>query len=84
MTGKQRMRIAWTVLLVFNIAVFAWLEGYALSRADPEAGLTLSRYVWEASREWPLLVFLLGQLVGGLGVHFWWHWNPENPEDRRG
>lgn len=84
MTGKQRMRIAWTVLLVFNIAVFAWLEGYALSRADPDAGLTLSRYVYEAARAWPLLVFILGQITGGLAVHFFWHWCPENPEDRRG
>lgn len=84
MTGKQRMRIAWTVLIVFNIAVFAWLEGYALSRGDPEAGLTLSRYVWEAARAWPLLTFILGQVTGGLAVHLFWRWNPEDVTDNRG
>lgn len=84
MTGKQKMRIGWTVLLAFNVAVFAVLEGYALSRADPDAGLTLSRYVYEAARAWPLLVFVLGQITGGLAVHFFWHWNPEDGNDRRG
>lgn len=84
MTGKEKMRIGWTSLIVLNIVVFALMEGYALNRADPEAGLTLSRYVYEASRAWPLLVFVLGQLTGGLAVHFFWHWSPENPDDRRG
>jgi hypothetical protein len=84
MTGRQKMRIGWTVLLLFNIAIFAWMEGYALSRADPESGLTLSRYVYEAARAWPLLVFILGQITGGLAVHFFWHWNPDEPGDRRG
>ena len=84
MTGKQRMRIGWTALLLFNIAVFAIMEGYAVTRTDPEMGLTLSRYIYDAARAWPLLVFVLGQLTGGLAVHFWWHWDPENPNDNRG
>ncbi len=35
---------------------------------------TLSRMAIEASRVWPLLPFVAGLVVGGLGVHFWWPW----------
>jgi hypothetical protein len=75
MTGRQRMRIWWSVWIISNAFLFAWLEGYALSRADPEAGLTLSRYVYDAAKAWPLLVFILGQITGGLAVHFFWRWD---------
>ena len=78
------MRIYWSVWLVANAVLFAILEGWALSRHDPEAGLTLSRYVYDAAKAWPLLVFILGQLTGGLAVHFFWRWNPEDAGDRRG
>ncbi len=84
MTGRQKMRIGWTVMILANIALFAILEGYALSQADPEAGLTLSRYIYDAARAWPLLTFILGQLTGGLAVHLFWRWNPEDPADNRG
>lgn len=84
MTGKQKMRIAWTAMILVNIVVFAVLETYALSRGNPDDGLTLSRYVYDITQAWPLAIFLLGLLSGGLAVHFWWHWDPANPGDRRG
>ena len=37
---------------------------------------TLSRMMWEATQKWPFLQFLVGFLVGGLAVHFFWHWCP--------
>ncbi len=84
MTGRQKMVIGWTALIIANIVIFAILEGYALSRSDPDGGITLSRYVWEASKAWPPLVFLLGMIVGGLVVHFWWPWDPSRKDDNRG
>ncbi len=84
MTGRDKMRIGWSVMILANIVLFAIMEGYALSRADPEAGLTLSRYIYDAARAWPLLTFILGQMTGGLAVHLFWRWNPEDEHDRRG
>ncbi len=78
------MMIAWTALVIANIVIFAILEGYALSRSDSDAGITLSRYLWEASKAWPPLTFLFGALIGGLVVHILWRWNPEDKQDNRG
>lgn len=66
------MDAAWTVYLLAVIAAFAVMEGYALRTNRT----TLSRYVWKASQAWPLLPFVVGVVVGGLAVHFWWHWCP--------
>ncbi len=84
MTGRQKMVIAWTALILVNILIFAILEGYALSRPDPDGGITLSRYLWEAAKAWPPLVFLMGMVTGGLVVHLFWRWDPEDKTDRRG
>ncbi len=84
MTGRQKMIVGWTALILVNIVIFAILESYALSRSDPDGGITLSRYVWELSQAWPPIVFLLGMLTGILVSHFWWRWNPEDKTDRRG
>lgn len=64
---------SWTAWLLAIIVSFAALEGYALARGK----LTLSRYTWRASLAWGPLPFVLGLIVGGLSVHFWWHWCPE-------
>ncbi len=69
----------WTGWLLFLIVSFAVFEALAWNN-----GITLSRYVWEISRDWPLIIFIAGSLSGGLAVHFWWHWSPENPNDHRG
>lgn len=66
------MAVIWTVWILAFVTSFAFLEGYALMHHT----LTLSRYVWDASENWPPLIFLLGLVVGGLAVHFWWHWAP--------
>lgn len=62
----------WSAWLLALIVTFAVLEGYALARGK----LTLSRYTYDISASWPLSIFLLGLLAGGLAVHFWWHFCP--------
>jgi hypothetical protein len=62
----------WTAFLLLFIVGFAVIEAWALATG----GTTLSRYVWELSLGWPLLPFVAGAVVGGLAVHFWWHWSP--------
>jgi Trk-type K+ transport system membrane component len=37
---------------------------------------TLSRFVYNMGKAFPLSIFLWGALVGGLAVHFFWHWCP--------
>lgn len=37
---------------------------------------TLSRMMYDANNSWPLLSTLVGLVVGGLLVHFFWHWCP--------
>jgi uncharacterized membrane protein YoaK (UPF0700 family) len=66
------MDIVWTVWLLLIASSFAALESYALTKNKT----TLSRHVWNASRAWPLLPFVVGAMCGGLAVHFWWHWCP--------
>jgi len=59
---------------------FGWLCAIAFSFGVLEAlgwnTLTLSRFVWDLSVKWPLIIYLAGCLSGGLAVHFWWHWSP--------
>jgi hypothetical protein len=89
MTGRQKMRIGWTVLAagtaVVWIVAFTIMEGYGLTHDD---AITLSRYTWEAQRSWPLLFplmfYLAGALQWGFAVHILWRWNPENANDKRG
>jgi hypothetical protein len=58
----------WVAWLLFIIVTFALFEGYAL-RHDKT---TLSRFVWRASKRFPLLPFIAGFIVGVLASHFWW------------
>lgn len=74
MTGKRKFAIAWTVLGIAWLAVFAALESYALTHDD---ALSLSQFVWNISHRWPPFVFLCGLTVGILVSHFWWRWNPD-------
>lgn len=60
----------------------AWLVGIALTFAGLEAwgwesGTTFSSFMWNTTQAWPLWEFLWGLLIGGLAVHFWWHWSGE-------
>lgn len=81
MTGRQKMIIGWSTLIVGWLIVFAIMEGYALTHDD---AITLSRFVFEISNAWPPVIFLLGLTVGILVAHFWWRWNPTDLRDRRG
>ena len=73
----RKFPLIWTGFLLGFIALFAILETWAIMTG----GTTLSRYTYEITKAWPPLIFLLGMIVGGLGVHFWWHWNPPGSED---
>jgi hypothetical protein len=62
----------WAAWLFAIIVTFAVPEGYALHNG----GTTFSAFMWGTTTAWPLWEFLWGLLIGGLAVHFWWHWNP--------
>lgn len=62
--------LIWTLWLITIAVTFAALETLGWNE------LTLSRYVWNISTHWPLVIYLWGNITGGLAVHFWWHWSP--------
>ena len=64
----------WTIWLLAFIVSFAFCEGFAISTN----GITLSRYTYNLSQDWPVLPWVLGVIAGGLAVHFWWHWAPKD------
>ncbi|MCC6775620.1 MAG: hypothetical protein IT537_03130 [Hyphomicrobiales bacterium] len=71
MTGRNRMIVAWSVLGLAWVVVAAPLELYGLIQEDPDAAITLSRFVWEVSNAWPPVVFMAGLTIGILVPHFW-------------
>jgi len=62
------MSIYWTAWLVVIVLTFAAGETYALIKKQK----TLSRYVWEISKHFPLFPWIAGVLTGVLAAHFWW------------
>lgn len=58
----------WLIAAAFLLLYEAW--------ALRSGRRTLSRMMWEATRAWPLLPWLVGVVCGGLAVHFWWPWCP--------
>src|SRR5262245_25604984 len=58
----------WAGWIIFLIVSFAAFEAFAIATRR----MTLSRFVWTASKNFPLLPFIAGLLAGGLAVHFWW------------
>lgn len=78
MITRATASLIWTFWLLTMIMIvggsFAFLEWLLWDT------LTLSRFVWDATLDHPLLVigavYLLGEVHGGLAVHFWWHWAP--------
>ncbi len=54
----------WLIVAV----VLLTYEFYALLKGKK----TLSRMMWEANANWPFLSTLIGFIVGGLLVHFFW------------
>jgi hypothetical protein len=65
---------AWVLVSVFG--TFAIFETLALQTG----GLSLSMFTWQLGAKFPLAIFafglVIGLLVGGLAVHFYWHWLP--------
>jgi len=58
----------WGLWLAIAIGLFAWWEVRALRNDTP----TLSRTVYMLSQAWPPFPFVIGLLIGGLAIHFWW------------
>ena len=59
----------WVLWALFPLAVlFAILEGMALAKGRT----TLSRTVWEITKDWPPFPWVVGIIVGFLGAHFFW------------
>lgn len=61
--------------------VIAWLaavvgllgyEGWALATHHQ----SLSQAMVQLTTAWPPLMVLIGMVMGGLTVHFWWRWSP--------
>lgn len=85
MTGRSKMMIGWTVLVLgpflFFMVVFSMMESYALKQNNPDDGITLSQFVVNLIHAWPPLVavvFLaIGLTMGLLISHFQWVWVPE-------
>ena len=60
----------WGLWLLAIAASFAVAEGFALAHG----GTTFSAFMFNTQKAWPLCEFLWGMLMGGLAVHFYWHW----------
>lgn len=62
----------WLTIGIGWIILFAIAETYAIAKREE----TLSAFVWGVSTAFPPIIFLAGMVIGGLCVHFWWHWCP--------
>lgn len=69
------MNTYWIVSALCAILVFAIGENYAFRHGDRQN--TLSRWIFNMGKTWPLSIYLMGFLSGGLAVHFFWHWCPD-------
>jgi hypothetical protein len=64
--------ILWLLWITLPVVAFIVLETIAIKRGKP----TLSFEVYSLGKNFPLAIALLGLLLGGLLVHFFWHWCP--------
>lgn len=69
------MNLPWDLGLLAAIVFFGIFEARAFRY--PEHQNTLSRWIFNIGKTWPLSIFLMGMLCGGLAVHFFWHWCPD-------
>ena len=73
MTKRQIWFGYWTFALAFiALVLFAIPEYIALTHG----GVSFSLYMYTIGSSFPLWIFAWGLLVGGLAVHFLWHWLP--------
>lgn len=81
MRWRVRHPLIWTAWLIGvpTLALISFAVPETLAMLDPD-GLTLSQFVYTMFARNPLLLFwaafVFGALVGGLSVHFFWHWAP--------
>lgn len=71
----QNMMWYWALWLLGIIITFAVPEGIAIWKH----GTTFSQFMATMQYEWPLWMYVWGVLMGGLAVHFFWHWVPVLP-----
>jgi len=57
---------------IIAVTLLLGYEFYALAKDKK----TLSRMIYETNNAWPFFSTLVGIVVGGLLVHFFWHWCP--------
>lgn len=62
------MSLVWVAWFLFVLISFALLEAFAIKTRRA----TLSASVWRLSKAWPPFPFVMGVVVGGLAIHFWW------------
>ena len=68
------MDTPWIIGTIGAILFFAYFEARAFKHPDRQN--TLSRWIFNLGSNWPLSIWLMGMLAGGLAVHFFWHWCP--------
>ncbi len=69
------MNLPWNLAAIAAIGFFAYFEARAFRHPDRQN--TLSRWIFNLGQTWPLSIFLMGFMCGGLAVHFFWHWCPD-------
>lgn len=62
----------WVLWWLFIFGSFTVLEARAF--AHPERANTLSRFMATVGAKFPLSIGMIGMVLGGLMVHFFWHW----------
>ena len=66
--------LPWLIGLFGALAYFTFFE--VLGFVRPGKFNTLSHAVYTLGAHWTLAIFIMGMFVGGLAVHFWFHWCP--------
>lgn len=66
--------LPWILGTIGSITFFAFFEARAFRHPDRQN--TLSHWIYTIGSKWPLSIWLMGMLAGGLAVHFFWHWCP--------
>lgn len=76
--------IVWPVgLFLYSAAgwvLFAFFERYGMNHPKNKDAITLSMFCYTVGSKFPLSILasgvIIGSFLGGLGVHFFWHWCP--------
>lgn len=76
----MRKYIPWLVGIAIVLVYFAVFETLAFTA--PATHASLSNFI-STLGQWPLFIFLCGQLCGVLSAHFFWPWR-DNPLGKGG